>query len=146
MATWKPTRVPGSLPLGSKEICLGKSSDGVESLPAALQNLLERSDNLYRRIARLDAVLFGDEAPVAGAREQLDTSPGPSAASSAGLLRPEFVARRSRAFNGPHRSCSGRKILALRLLADTKKAALGPLFSNFIESRLSLLQSRRTSC
>src|SRR3984957_1364573 len=34
--------------LGSKEICLGKSADGVESLPPVLQDLLERSDNLYR--------------------------------------------------------------------------------------------------
>src|SRR5471032_2894356 len=31
--------------LGSKEICLGKSADGMESLPPELQNLLERSDN-----------------------------------------------------------------------------------------------------
>ena len=57
--------------LGSKEICLGKSADGVESLPPVLQDLLERSDNLYRRIARLDDVLF-NEAPVAGARGQQD--------------------------------------------------------------------------
>src|ERR1700748_76084 len=46
--------------LGSKEICLGKTNEGVESLPGRLQELLERSDNLYRRIARLDDVLFGD--------------------------------------------------------------------------------------
>jgi regulator of CtrA degradation len=58
--------------LGSKEICLGKSADGVESLPAALRDLLDRSDNLYRRIARLDDVLFGQGAPVAGARGQQD--------------------------------------------------------------------------
>ena len=59
--------------LGSKEICLGKTSEGVESLPPVLQDLLDRSDNLYRRIARLDDVLFGAEAPAAGARGQLDT-------------------------------------------------------------------------
>jgi regulator of CtrA degradation len=58
--------------LGSKEICLGKSIDTVESLPIALQDLLERSDSLYRRIARLDDVLFGDATPVSGARAQLD--------------------------------------------------------------------------
>jgi regulator of CtrA degradation len=58
--------------LGSKEICLGKCIDTVESLPVALQNLLERSDNLYRRIARLDDVLFVNRAPVPGARAQLD--------------------------------------------------------------------------
>ena len=58
--------------LGSKEICLGKSIDTVESLPIALQDLLERSDSLYRRIARLDDVLFGDATPVSGACAQLD--------------------------------------------------------------------------
>jgi regulator of CtrA degradation len=58
--------------LGSREICLGHSADGVESLPQSLQDLLTRSDNLYRRIARLDDVLFGDVSPVAGARGQWD--------------------------------------------------------------------------
>jgi regulator of CtrA degradation len=58
--------------LGSKEICLGKSADSVESLPLALRDLLERSDNLYRRIARLDDVLFGKGAPTSGARGQQD--------------------------------------------------------------------------
>ena len=58
--------------LGSKEICLGRSGDAVDTLPLALQDLLERSDNLYRRIARLDDVLFGTAAPAAGARGQLD--------------------------------------------------------------------------
>ena len=58
--------------LGSKEICLGKSVEAVEALPPVLQDLLERSDNLYRRIARLDDVLFGGLAPAAGARGQMD--------------------------------------------------------------------------
>ncbi len=44
--------------LGSKEICLGGREDGLEMLPPTLCDLLERSDNLYRRIARLDDVLF----------------------------------------------------------------------------------------
>ena len=44
--------------LGSKEICFGDTAEGVELLPVPLQNLLSRSDNLYRRIARLDEVLF----------------------------------------------------------------------------------------
>jgi regulator of CtrA degradation len=43
--------------LGSKEICLG-GADGADLLPATLRDLLTRSDNLYRRIARLDDVLF----------------------------------------------------------------------------------------
>lgn len=44
--------------LGSKEICLGGAAVGIELLPATLRDLLTRSDNLYRRIARLDDVLF----------------------------------------------------------------------------------------
>ncbi|HEV2650481.1 MAG TPA: DUF1465 family protein [Rhizomicrobium sp.] len=44
--------------LGSKEICLGGNTDGIEMLPARLRDLLVRSDNLYRRIARLDDVIF----------------------------------------------------------------------------------------
>ena len=44
--------------LGSKEICFGGSAEGVELLPMTLQDLLSRSENLYRRIARLDEVLF----------------------------------------------------------------------------------------
>ena len=44
--------------LGSKEICLGGGAPGIDLLPATLQDLLARSDNLYRRIARLDDVLF----------------------------------------------------------------------------------------
>ena len=58
--------------LGSKEICLGKSAEGVETLPPTLQDLLEKSDNLYRRIARLDDVLFGQGVPSPGARGQQD--------------------------------------------------------------------------
>ena len=58
--------------LGSREICLGKSAEGVETLPPTLQDLLEKSDNLYRRIARLDDVLFGQGVPYSGARGQQD--------------------------------------------------------------------------
>jgi regulator of CtrA degradation len=56
--------------LGSKEICLGASSEsGEELLPAALRDLLIRSESLYRRIARLDDVLFGgDSGNLPGAR------------------------------------------------------------------------------
>ena len=52
--------------LGSKEICLGGREDGVELLPTKLLDLLDRSDNLYRRIARLDDVLFGAGAKPPG--------------------------------------------------------------------------------
>ncbi|HWA30943.1 MAG TPA: DUF1465 family protein [Rhizomicrobium sp.] len=57
--------------LGSKEICLGGRDDGMDLLPKTLQDLLKRSDNLYRRIARLDDVLFA--APrKSGAQSQLE--------------------------------------------------------------------------
>jgi hypothetical protein len=42
-------------------------------LPVALRDLLTRSDNLYRRIARLDGVLFtGGEPASSGARDQFN--------------------------------------------------------------------------
>jgi regulator of CtrA degradation len=44
--------------LGAREICLGRREDGVDMLPGKLCDLLERSESLYRRIARLDDVLF----------------------------------------------------------------------------------------
>jgi regulator of CtrA degradation len=55
--------------LGSKEICFGGRGESVDLLPATLRNLLERSDNLYRRIARLDDVLFGGKAPPPGVQD-----------------------------------------------------------------------------
>src|ERR1700744_3613853 len=59
--------------LGSKEICLGGRQDGTDMLPKTLQDLLERSDNLYRRIARLDDILFGNGAkPTVGVQSQFD--------------------------------------------------------------------------
>lgn len=59
--------------LGSREFCMGESADDVSPLPSALRDLLTRSDNLYRRIARLDDILFGEllAAPL-GARGQMD--------------------------------------------------------------------------
>jgi regulator of CtrA degradation len=59
--------------LGSKDICLGGGADGVELLPTTLQDLLARSDNLYRRIARLDDVLFeGGLKAQSGVHSQLN--------------------------------------------------------------------------
>ncbi|MBV9550657.1 MAG: DUF1465 family protein [Alphaproteobacteria bacterium] len=59
--------------LGSKEICLGAAAESTEMLPVALRDLLARSDNLYRRIARLDDVLFGTGlAANSGARDQIN--------------------------------------------------------------------------
>lgn len=58
--------------LGSKEICFGGREEGTELLPATLRDLLRRSDNLYRRIARLDEELFGSGAPKPGVKEHFD--------------------------------------------------------------------------
>lgn len=58
--------------LGSKEICLGGRDSGIELLPKTLQDLLTRSDNLYRRIARLDDVLFGGAAINTGVQTQME--------------------------------------------------------------------------
>lgn len=59
--------------LGSREICLGQCAEDTEPLPHELKDLLVRSDSLYRRIARLDDILFGEgEVPSAGARGQQD--------------------------------------------------------------------------
>ncbi len=56
--------------LGSKEICLGACAESTDMLPSALRDLLVRSDSLYRRIARLDDILFGEGGTVtSGARE-----------------------------------------------------------------------------
>jgi regulator of CtrA degradation len=59
--------------LGSREICLGASAEDTGELPVELTELLVRSDNLYRRIARLDDILFGTgHVPAPGARAQQD--------------------------------------------------------------------------
>jgi len=56
--------------LGSREICLGVCAESTDMLPVALRDLLGRSDSLYRRIARMDDVLFAEGATAAlGARE-----------------------------------------------------------------------------
>ncbi len=44
--------------LGAREICMGRREDGVDTLPKKLIELLERSESLYRRVARLDEILF----------------------------------------------------------------------------------------
>ena len=51
--------------LGAREICMGRREDGVDALPQKLIDLLDRSESLYRRIARLDDLLFrqGDRSP-----------------------------------------------------------------------------------
>ncbi len=58
--------------LGSREICLGTCAEDTGLLPAQLRDLLGRSENLYRRIARLDDDLFGEGEVSPGARGQMD--------------------------------------------------------------------------
>jgi regulator of CtrA degradation len=55
--------------LGSREVCLGACAESTEMLPVALRDLLVRSDSLYRRIARLDEVVFGESEAASGARD-----------------------------------------------------------------------------
>ena len=58
--------------LGSREICLAACAEDTDVLPPELNDLLTRSDNLYRRIVRLEDALFGEMAVPAGARGQMD--------------------------------------------------------------------------
>ena len=44
--------------LGSKEICFGGRNENVELLPQTLRDLLDRSERLYRRIARLEEAIL----------------------------------------------------------------------------------------
>jgi regulator of CtrA degradation len=50
--------------LGSKEICFGGLGENLESLPKTLCDLLDRSEQLYRRIARLEEALLQGMASV----------------------------------------------------------------------------------
>lgn len=59
--------------LGAREICLGKREDGIDELPRKLLDLLERSESLYRRIARFDDILFGEAPPPEGVKNQFAT-------------------------------------------------------------------------
>jgi regulator of CtrA degradation len=56
--------------LGGREICLGKREEGIGDMPAKLIDLLERSESLYKRIARLDDVLFGRTKTSSGVKSQ----------------------------------------------------------------------------
>jgi len=48
--------------LGSKEICCGGRTEDIELLPPTLRDLLNRSELLYRRIARLEEAILGTRA------------------------------------------------------------------------------------
>ncbi len=45
--------------LGARQTCLSSSEPPEGVLPASLEDLLERSERLYRRVARLDDLLAG---------------------------------------------------------------------------------------
>ena len=57
--------------LGAREICMGKREEGIDGLPGKLIELLERSESLYRRIARLDDELFHHADGSVGVQSQL---------------------------------------------------------------------------
>ena len=48
---------------------LERRSDGVEALPSKLIDLLDRSESLYRRIARFDDILFRNAEAAPGVQE-----------------------------------------------------------------------------
>ena len=48
--------------LGPRRICLDDKVGPTETLPPRLQDLMQRSERLYRRVARLDDMLAGDAA------------------------------------------------------------------------------------
>jgi regulator of CtrA degradation len=60
--------------LGAREICLGRREEHLSELPAKLRELLERSESLYRRIARFDDIFFRNisDLPKHPVQRQLD--------------------------------------------------------------------------
>nr|TFG55462.1 MAG: DUF1465 family protein [Hyphomicrobiales bacterium] len=60
--------------LGAREICLGSREEHMSELPAKLRELLERSESLYRRIARFDDIFFRNvsDVPKHPVQQQLD--------------------------------------------------------------------------
>ena len=56
--------------LGAREICMGRREEGVAELPRKLLELLNRSESLYKRISRLDEVLFRNPQPPPSVQSQ----------------------------------------------------------------------------
>ena len=56
--------------LGAREICMGVREEGIMELPKKLIELLNRSESLYKRIARLDEVLFRNPQPAPSLQNQ----------------------------------------------------------------------------
>jgi regulator of CtrA degradation len=57
--------------LGARETCMGRREEGIDELPKKLIDLLDRSDSLYRRIARLDDILFRKPETSAGVKTHM---------------------------------------------------------------------------
>jgi regulator of CtrA degradation len=60
--------------LGAREVCLGRRLEVADLLPPALVDLLDRSEQLYLRVDRMDQMLYrprSDDKP-AGALSQLE--------------------------------------------------------------------------
>ena len=53
------------------ELRIPKRSEGIDELPKKLIELLDRSDSLYRRIARLDDILFRMPESAAGVKTHM---------------------------------------------------------------------------
>jgi regulator of CtrA degradation len=69
--------------LGAREICMAKREEGIDTMPSKLVELLERSESLYRRIARLDDILFKKPEPEDGVKTHfaiLEAAFGPAKA------------------------------------------------------------------
>jgi regulator of CtrA degradation len=71
--------------LGAREICFGRRDDAGDDLPEKLRDLLERSESLYRRIARFDDIFFrktgltAPGAPLRGHMARLEAAFGAKA-------------------------------------------------------------------
>lgn len=48
--------------LGGREICMAEATVAMDNLPPIMADLLRRSENLFRRIARLDDMVAGENA------------------------------------------------------------------------------------
>ena len=46
--------------LGGREVCMAEATVQPDKLPPIMADLLRRSDNLFRRIARLDSLVAGE--------------------------------------------------------------------------------------
>lgn len=46
--------------LGGREVCMAEATVQPDKLPPIMADLLRRSDNLFRRIARLDSMVAGE--------------------------------------------------------------------------------------